>query len=127
MKAATGEVVSAEDLGGADVHTRISGVADHLAENDAHALAIARRIVKDLNWQKPAGEPGPLADEPSTPAEELYGVIPSDSKKPFRRAEIIARLVDEKPISTNSRPVTAARWSAVLRLHLRLPGGHRRQ
>ena len=52
VKAATGEVVSAEDLGGADVHTRISGVADHLAENDAHALAIARRIVKDLNWQK---------------------------------------------------------------------------
>jgi 3-methylcrotonyl-CoA carboxylase beta subunit len=53
VKAATGEVVSAEDLGGADVHTRISGVVDHLAENDAHALAIARRIVKDLNWKKP--------------------------------------------------------------------------
>jgi 3-methylcrotonyl-CoA carboxylase beta subunit len=94
VKAATGEVVSAEDLGGADVHTRVSGVADHYAENDAHALAIARRIVGNLNWQKrPAvslGEPRP----PLHPADELYGVIPTDARKPFDVREIIARIVD---------------------------------
>ncbi|NJA89193.1 methylcrotonoyl-CoA carboxylase [Rhodocyclus tenuis] len=94
VKAATGEVVSAEDLGGGDVHTRISGVVDHLAENDAHALAIARRIVGNLNWQKTP--PVSLA-EPRPPAyaeEELYGIIPTDSRKPFDVREIIARLVD---------------------------------
>jgi 3-methylcrotonyl-CoA carboxylase beta subunit len=94
VKAATGEVVSAEDLGGADVHTRISGVVDHLAENDAHALAIARRIVGKLNWQKkpPVSLVEPRA--PLYPADELYGVIPTDSKKPFDVREIIARIVD---------------------------------
>jgi 3-methylcrotonyl-CoA carboxylase beta subunit len=94
VKAATGEVVSAEDLGGADVHTRVSGVADHHAENDAHALAIARRIVGNLNWRK---QPPLQLREPREPlhaAEELYGVIPSDTKKPFDVREIIARLVD---------------------------------
>jgi len=94
VKAATGEVVSAEDLGGADVHTRISGVADHLAENDAHALAIARRIVGNLNWRK---RPALALSEPRLPlyaAEELYGVIPTDTKKPFDVREIIARIVD---------------------------------
>ncbi|MBE2259178.1 MAG: methylcrotonoyl-CoA carboxylase, partial [Rhodobacteraceae bacterium] len=94
VKAATGEVVSAEDLGGADVHTRISGVADHYAENDAHALAIARRIVGNLNWRK---RPPLSLSEPRPPlyaAEELYGVIPTDTKKPFDIREIIARIVD---------------------------------
>ncbi|MBK1681761.1 carboxyl transferase domain-containing protein [Rhodocyclus tenuis] len=94
VKAATGEVVSAEDLGGGDVHTRISGVVDHLAENDAHALAIARRIVGDLNWRK---TPPVSLTEPRPPAyaeEELYGIIPTDSRKPFDVREIIARLVD---------------------------------
>ncbi|HMY07919.1 MAG TPA: carboxyl transferase domain-containing protein, partial [Accumulibacter sp.] len=85
---------SAEDLGGADVHTRISGVADHYAENDAHALAIARRIVSHLNWRKSP----PLAwrepREPLHAADELYGVIPVDAKKPFDVREIISRLVD---------------------------------
>jgi 3-methylcrotonyl-CoA carboxylase beta subunit len=94
VKAATGEVVSAEDLGGADVHTRISGVVDHLAENDAHALAIARRIVKDLNWQKQPPVSLAAPTEPAYAAEELYGVIPTDSKKPFDVREIIARIVD---------------------------------
>ena len=95
VKAATGEVVSAEDLGGADVHTRISGVVDHLAENDAHALAIARRIVKDLNWKKapPVSLAAPLP--PRYADEELYGVIPTDAKKPFDVREIIARIVDD--------------------------------
>ncbi|OHX19237.1 carboxyl transferase domain-containing protein [Chromobacterium sphagni] len=95
VKAATGEVVSAEELGGGDVHTRISGVADHLAQNDAHALSIARRIVADLNWKKQGeldrAEPRP----PRYPAEEIYGVIPADAKKPFDVREIIARLVDD--------------------------------
>jgi len=94
VKAATGEVVTAEDLGGADVHTRISGVADHLAENDQHALAIARRIVRDLNWKKNPPVTLQAPAEPLYPAEELYGVIPTDTKKPFDVREIIARLVD---------------------------------
>ena len=86
--------MSAEDLGGADVHTRISGVADHYAENDAHALAIARRIVANLNWRK---QPPLSLSEPREPlyaTEELYGVIPTDTKKPFDVREIIARIVD---------------------------------
>jgi 3-methylcrotonyl-CoA carboxylase beta subunit len=95
VKAATGEVVTAEELGGGDVHTRISGVADHLAQNDAHALGIARRIVADLNWHKQGtldrAEPRP----PRHAAEEIYGVIPADPKKPFDVREIIARLVDD--------------------------------
>jgi len=95
VKAATGEVVTAEDLGGADVHTRISGVVDHLAENDAHALAIARRIVKNLNWKKAPPVTLTAAVEPRYAAAELYGVIPTDSKKPFDVREIIARIVDD--------------------------------
>ncbi|MEK9774641.1 MAG: carboxyl transferase domain-containing protein [Quisquiliibacterium sp.] len=94
VKAATGEVVSAEDLGGGDVHTRLSGVADHLAQDDAHALAIARRIVGNLNRRKPE----PLAlREPADPAydpHELYGVIPTDTRKPYDVREVIARIVD---------------------------------
>jgi 3-methylcrotonyl-CoA carboxylase beta subunit len=94
VKAATGEVVSAEDLGGGDVHTRISGVADHLAENDHHALAIARRIVADLNWQKPVALDLAAPEEPLYDPAELYGVIPTDTRKPYDVREVIARLVD---------------------------------
>jgi len=94
VKAATGEVVSAEDLGGGDVHTRLSGVADHLAENDLHALALARQAVGRLNRQKPT----PLALRPPQPPKyattELQGVIPTDARKPFDVREIIARVVD---------------------------------
>jgi 3-methylcrotonyl-CoA carboxylase beta subunit len=94
VKAATGEVVSAEDLGGGDVHTRLSGVADHLAQNDAHALALARQAVGALNRKKTIElqlrEPAaPLYD-----SKEIYGVIPADSRKPFDVREIIARIVD---------------------------------
>ena len=94
VKAATGEVVSAEDLGGGDVHTRLSGVADHLAQNDAHALALARQAVGALNRKKTIAlqlrEPAaPLYD-----SKEIYGVIPADSRKPFDVREIIARIVD---------------------------------
>jgi len=94
VKAATGEVVTAEDLGGGDVHTRLSGVADHLAENDLHALALARNVVKNLNWAKPValGHVAPRA--PVLDAQELYGVIPVDTRKPFDVREIIARIVD---------------------------------
>ncbi|WP_114971894.1 carboxyl transferase domain-containing protein [Rhodoferax ferrireducens] len=94
VKAATGEVVTAEDLGGGDVHTRLSGVADHLAQNDLHALALARQAVSHLN-QKKALAPALLASvAPNFAADELYGVIPTDTRKPFDVREIIARIVD---------------------------------
>jgi 3-methylcrotonyl-CoA carboxylase beta subunit len=94
VKAATGEVVSAEDLGGGDVHTRLSGVADHLANNDMHALAIARQSVARLNWQK-ANPLATLAPRPPLfEAAELHGVIPTDTRKPFDVREVIARIVD---------------------------------
>ena len=94
VKAATGEVVDAESLGGAEVHTSISGVADHLAENDAHALAIARDIVAQLNRRKPLGVAIREPREPRYPAEDLYGILPSDTRRPFDIREVIARIVD---------------------------------
>ncbi len=94
VKAATGEVVSAEDLGGGDVHTRLSGVADHLAQNDAHALALARRAVANLNRRKPEQLDLREPVEPAYPADELYGVIPTDTRKPWDVREVIARIVD---------------------------------
>ena len=93
VKAATGEVVSAEDLGGGDVHTRLSGVADHLAEDDAHALALAREAVAHLNRHKPATTARPPAP-PLYAADGLYGVILADTRKPFDVREVIARIVD---------------------------------
>ena len=95
VKAATGEVVSAEDLGGGDVHTRLSGVADHLAENDTHALALARQVVAHLNWRKPQQLLLQTPRPPRFDASELHGVIPSDPRKPFDVREIIARIVDD--------------------------------
>ncbi|MGN6806315.1 MAG: carboxyl transferase domain-containing protein [Trinickia sp.] len=95
VKAATGEEVSAEDLGGGDVHTRLSGVVDHLAQNDAHALALARSIVGKLNRVK---VPPIALREPKPPrydAKSIYGVIPVDTRKPFDIREIIARVVDD--------------------------------
>jgi 3-methylcrotonyl-CoA carboxylase beta subunit len=94
VKAATGEVVTAEDLGGGDVHTRLSGVADHLAENDLHALSIARNAIKNLNATKPATLVMLPPQAPQLDAQELYGVIPVDTRKPFDVREIIARIVD---------------------------------
>ncbi|WP_201508567.1 carboxyl transferase domain-containing protein [Psychrobacter alimentarius] len=95
VKAATGEEVTAEDLGGGDVHTRLSGVVDHLAQNDTHALSIARNIVSHLN--RPAKHiPNQIAPKPPRyDAKELYGVIPTDKRKPFDIKEIIARIVDD--------------------------------
>ena len=94
VKAAIGEIVSAEDLGGGDVHTRLSGVADHLAENDMHALAITRNAVKNLSAAKPASLVLAPPSPPRLDAQELYGVIPVDTRKPFDVREIIARVVD---------------------------------
>ncbi|RXG89973.1 MULTISPECIES: carboxyl transferase domain-containing protein [Bradyrhizobium] len=94
VKAATGEVVSAEELGGADVHSRQSGVTDHYAQNDAHAIGIARRIVGTL---KPPTRPNLNMHAPREPlfaAEEIYGVVPVDGRKPFDVRDIIARIVD---------------------------------
>ncbi len=94
VKAATGEVVSAEDLGGGDVHARTSGVVDHLAKDDHHALALARRIVSNLNHQKNIPVKRREARAPLYDGREIYGVIPKDSRQPFDVREIIARIVD---------------------------------
>jgi len=109
VKAATGEVVSAEELGGADVHTRLSGVADHYADSDAHALSILRRMVANLNRRGSAAASGaaPVSaatvsgagaahgvEEPRYDPQELYGIIPADSRKPYDVREVIARIVD---------------------------------
>jgi len=94
VKAAIGEIVTPEELGGADVHTRVSGVADHYALNDAHALAIARRIVSNLNGSKNVTLQMRDPREPLYPADELYGVIPADARKPYDVREVIARMVD---------------------------------
>jgi 3-methylcrotonyl-CoA carboxylase beta subunit len=94
VKAATGEVVSAEDLGGGDAHTRMSGVADHLAENDAHALALARQAVATLNRRKVVNQLLRPPEPPRYDGAELYGVIPTDTRKPYDVREIIARIVD---------------------------------
>jgi 3-methylcrotonyl-CoA carboxylase beta subunit len=94
VKAATGEVISAEALGGADVHCRQSGVADYYAENDEHALHLARTAVRHLNRSKPSTPCRIASREPAYPAHELDGVIPTDPRKPFDIREIIARIVD---------------------------------
>ena len=94
VKAAIGEIVSAEDLGGGDVHTRLSGVADHLAQNDPHALALARAAVKNLNRNKVSSLVKQVPKAPKYVAEEIYGVIPVDTRKPYDVREIIARIVD---------------------------------
>jgi 3-methylcrotonyl-CoA carboxylase beta subunit len=94
VKAATGELVTAEELGGADVHTRISGVADHFAHDDHHALAIARRIVGNLNTVKRVTLDVALPKPPKYPVEDVYGVINADIRKPYDVREVIARLVD---------------------------------
>jgi 3-methylcrotonyl-CoA carboxylase beta subunit len=94
VKAATGEVVSAEDLGGGDLHARRSGVADHLADDDAHALVLARRIVGNLNTRKPSQLAIIPAREPLYDAAELEGIVPVDLRKQYDVREVIARLVD---------------------------------
>src|SRR5579875_917257 len=103
VKAATGEVVSAEDLGGADVHSRVSGVTDHYAENDSHALGIARSIVANLNRPKQphieVRKPLPPRCDPA----ELYGIVPADIRKPYDVREVIARIVDDSRLDEFKR------------------------
>ena len=94
VKAATGEVVSAEDLGGGALHARISGVADHLADNDAHALDIVRRIVAGLGPRSPRPWDVRVSEEPMVEPTDLLGVIPTDSRIPYDVREVIARIVD---------------------------------
>jgi 3-methylcrotonyl-CoA carboxylase beta subunit len=94
VKAATGEVVTAEDLGGGDVHTRLSGVADYLAEDDAHALALARRAVESLNRTRPDTVRWQAAEDPAYDPDEILGVVPGDLRTPYDIREVIARVVD---------------------------------
>ena len=94
VKAATGEEVTAEELGGADVHTRVSGVADYLAEDDGHALEIARSIVGNLGADKRLPEDREEPEEPAYDPKEIYGVLPSDLRQPYDVREVIARVFD---------------------------------
>ncbi|MDX2483099.1 MAG: carboxyl transferase domain-containing protein [Pseudodonghicola sp.] len=94
VKAATGEVVSAEDLGGGDVHTRLSGVADYLAEDDAHALALARRAISHLNRAKPATVQWQSPEAPAYDPDEILGAVPAGLRTPYDIREVIARVVD---------------------------------
>ena len=94
VRAATGEVVTAEELGGAEVHSRVSGVTDHYAVDDRHALGIARRIVANLNLTKNVSVEVEPPRDPLYPAEEIYGVIPPDVRRPYEVREVIARIVD---------------------------------
>lgn len=94
VKAATGEIVSAEDLGGGDVHTRLSGVADHLARDDAHALALCRRAVANLNRRKTVDIDIQAPEDPLYDPEEILGVVPADLRTPYDIREVLARLVD---------------------------------
>ncbi|MEO9653272.1 MAG: carboxyl transferase domain-containing protein [Roseobacter sp.] len=94
VKAATGEVVSAEDLGGGDVHSRLSGVADYLADDDAHALALARQAVAGINQVQPDSVNWATPEEPAYDPDEILGVVPADLRTPYDIREVIARLVD---------------------------------
>ncbi len=94
VRAATGEEVTAEELGGADVHTRISGVADHFADDDYHALAIVRNIVENLRLDKREPETRMEPEDPAFDPKEIYGVIPRDIRRPYDVREVIARIVD---------------------------------
>ena len=94
VKAATGEEVTAEELGGAEVHTRRSGVADHFAENDEHALALVRSVVENLNREKTPPWTVEEPEEPLYAADELYGIVPTDYRQGYDAREVIARIVD---------------------------------
>jgi 3-methylcrotonyl-CoA carboxylase beta subunit len=117
VKAATGEVVTPEELGGADVHTRISGVADHYALDDAHALSLVRRIVSNLNYQKSVSLKIEQAKDPLYPAEELYGVIPADPRKPYDVREILARVVDGSELDEFKQNYGTTLVTGFARLH----------
>jgi 3-methylcrotonyl-CoA carboxylase beta subunit len=117
VKAATGEIVSAEDLGGADVHSRTSGVTDHYAENDAHALGLARRIVAGLNTVKRPAVALRTPRPPRYDPAELHGVIPVDRRKPFDVREVIARVVDDSELDEFKRLYGATVVTGFARIH----------
>ena len=119
VKAAIGEIVTAEELGGGDLHSRISGVTDHLAENDEHALDIVRSIVETLPAQPRTGETRP-GRPPSYAAEEIYGAVPADLQTPYDVRELIARLVDGSEFSEFKKEYGPTLVTGFARLH-----GHR--
>jgi 3-methylcrotonyl-CoA carboxylase beta subunit len=117
VKAATGEVVTPEELGGAEVHTRVSGVADHYALDDRHALAIVRRIVGNLNYRKNVTLSVKEPAEPLYPAEEIYGVIPEDVRKPFEMREVIARVADGSELDEFKQNYGSSLVTGFARIH----------
>jgi 3-methylcrotonyl-CoA carboxylase beta subunit len=117
VKAATGEVVTPEELGGADVHTRVSGVADHYALDDAHALSLVRKIISNLNFKKQVSLQVSDPREPLYPAEELYGVIPADPRKPYDVREILARVVDGSELDEFKQNYGTTLVTGFARLH----------
>jgi 3-methylcrotonyl-CoA carboxylase beta subunit len=117
VKAATGEVVSAEELGGADVHCRTSGVTDHLAQDDRDALAIARRAVAHLNSAPPVVPDADAAPPPRFDPTEIYGAIPDDLRKPFDVREIIARIVDDSALDEFKQLFGATLVCGFARIH----------
>ncbi|OIN12362.1 carboxyl transferase domain-containing protein [Oceanisphaera psychrotolerans] len=116
VRAATGEVVSAEELGGAEVHIQTSGVADHAAEDDAHALWLARRLVANLN-RSPLPAPHHAPQPPRYPAEELYGIVGTDLRKTFEIRDVIARLVDDSAFDEFKRDYGTTLVTGFARLH----------
>ena len=126
VKAAIGEIVTAEDLGGGELHSRTSGVTDHLAENDEHALADRARHRRDPAAARGTRLGGARADAAAVDAAELYGVVPVDVQQPYDVHEVIARLVDGSEFHEFKREYgDDARHR--LRAHPRAPGRHRRQ
>jgi len=117
VKAATGEVVTAEELGGAEVHTRVSGVSDHYALNDEHALTLVRKIISNLNYGKSIGLQTRTPREPLYPAEEIYGVIPADPRKPYDVREVIARVVDGSELDEFKQNYGTTLVTGFARLH----------
>jgi acetyl-CoA carboxylase carboxyltransferase component len=117
VKAATGEEVSAEDLGGADVHTRLSGVADYFAEDDDHALAMCRTIVSTLNTAKTLPPDMTAPEDPRYDPAEIYGIVQADSRKPYDVREIIARLVDGSRFDEFKERYGATLVTGFARLH----------
>jgi 3-methylcrotonyl-CoA carboxylase beta subunit len=117
VKAATGEVVSAEELGGADVHTRLSGVADHYAVDDAHALALVRRIVANLNTVKTVDIALQQPADPVLDVDELYGMVPTDLKKQYDIREVIARIVDASEFDEFKRLYGTTLVTGFARIH----------
>jgi 3-methylcrotonyl-CoA carboxylase beta subunit/propionyl-CoA carboxylase len=117
VKAATGEEVSAEDLGGADVHTRLSGVADYFAEDDDHALHLARTIVSTFNTAKSLPADVEAPEEPQYDPQEIYGIVPADVRKPYDVREVIARIADGSRFDEFKERYGATLVTGFARLH----------